>query len=109
MQIPGVNYTESFQPVASDTDIRVVIGIFLYYLQLFPRDEWELETLDVEVAFLNALLSYPVYIEWTKGLKELRLLSKEECDSTHVRGTDKSNVWKYRFTPPMDEDFYQYT
>jgi Reverse transcriptase (RNA-dependent DNA polymerase) len=82
MQIPGVDYTESFAPVASDTGIRVVIVIFLYYLHMFPRDEWVLETFDVEVAFLNALLSNPVYIEWPKGLKELGLLSKEECDNT---------------------------
>jgi Reverse transcriptase (RNA-dependent DNA polymerase) len=47
-----------------------------------PRDEWLLEMFDVEVAFLNALLSNPVYIEWPKGLKELELLSKEECDNT---------------------------
>jgi Reverse transcriptase (RNA-dependent DNA polymerase) len=29
VQIPGVDYTESFAPVASDTGIRVVFGIFL--------------------------------------------------------------------------------
>jgi Reverse transcriptase (RNA-dependent DNA polymerase) len=27
MQIPGVDYTESFAPVASDSGIRIVIGI----------------------------------------------------------------------------------
>jgi Reverse transcriptase (RNA-dependent DNA polymerase) len=80
MQIP--DYTESFAPVASDTGIRVFIGIFLYYLHMFPRDEWVLETFDVEVAFLKALLSNPVYIEWSKGLKELGLLNKEKCDNT---------------------------
>jgi Reverse transcriptase (RNA-dependent DNA polymerase) len=41
-----------------------------------------LETFDVEVAFLNALLKNPVYIEWPKGLKELRLLSQEETNNT---------------------------
>jgi Reverse transcriptase (RNA-dependent DNA polymerase) len=51
MQIPGVDYTESFAPVASDSGIRIVIGIFLYYFHLFPRDEWVLESFDVEVAF----------------------------------------------------------
>jgi Reverse transcriptase (RNA-dependent DNA polymerase) len=30
MQIPGVDYTESFEPVASDSGIRIVIEIFLY-------------------------------------------------------------------------------
>jgi Reverse transcriptase (RNA-dependent DNA polymerase) len=36
----------------------------------------------VEVAFLNALLKNPVYIEWLKGIKELGFLSKEESDNT---------------------------
>jgi Reverse transcriptase (RNA-dependent DNA polymerase) len=31
MQIPGVDYTEYFAPVASDTAIRVLISMFLYY------------------------------------------------------------------------------
>jgi hypothetical protein len=66
MQIPGVDYTKSIAPVASHTGIRVVIGIFFYYLYMFPRDEWVLETFDVEVAFMNALLSNPVYVEWPK-------------------------------------------
>jgi Reverse transcriptase (RNA-dependent DNA polymerase) len=30
IQIPGVDYTESFAPVASYAGIRVVVGIFLY-------------------------------------------------------------------------------
>jgi Reverse transcriptase (RNA-dependent DNA polymerase) len=84
MKIPGVEYTESFAPVASDTGIRVVIGIFLFYFHMFPKDAWLLETFDVEVAFLNALLSNPVYIEWPKGLMELGFLSKEECDNTYA-------------------------
>jgi Reverse transcriptase (RNA-dependent DNA polymerase) len=64
MQIPGVDYTESFAPVASDSRMRIVIGILLFFFHMFPQDEWVLETLDVEVAFLNALLKNPVYIEW---------------------------------------------
>jgi hypothetical protein len=31
MQMPGVDYTESSAPVASDTAIRVIISMFLYY------------------------------------------------------------------------------
>jgi Reverse transcriptase (RNA-dependent DNA polymerase) len=71
MQIPGVDYTESFAPVASDSGIRIVIGIFLYYLHQRPKDNWVLESFDVEVAFLNAMLSHPVHIAWPKGIKEL--------------------------------------
>jgi Reverse transcriptase (RNA-dependent DNA polymerase) len=49
MQIPGVDYTESFAPVASASGIRIVIGIFLFFLHMFPLDEWVRETFDVEV------------------------------------------------------------
>jgi Reverse transcriptase (RNA-dependent DNA polymerase) len=59
-----------------------VIGIFLYYFHMFPRDEWVLKSFDVEVAFLNALLTNPVCIEWPKGTKELGFLSKKESDNT---------------------------
>jgi Reverse transcriptase (RNA-dependent DNA polymerase) len=72
---------------------------------MFPRDEWVLETFDVEVALLNALLSNPVYIEWPKGLKELGLLSKEECDNMYVELTramygnkDSPLKWMKTFT-----------
>jgi Reverse transcriptase (RNA-dependent DNA polymerase) len=81
MQIPGVDYTESFASVASDSGIRIIIDIFLYFLHLCPRDEWALATFDVEVAFLNALKSNPVYIEGPKRLKELCFLSQEECNN----------------------------
>jgi Reverse transcriptase (RNA-dependent DNA polymerase) len=74
MQIPGVDYTESFAPVASDSGIRIVIGIFLYYLHHSPQDNWVLESFDVEVAFLNAMLSHPVYIKWPNGIKEFGFL-----------------------------------
>jgi Reverse transcriptase (RNA-dependent DNA polymerase) len=84
MQIPGIDYTESFAPVASDSSIRIVIGIFLFFLHMFPQDEWVLETFDVEIAFLNVLLKNPLYIEWPKGLKELGLVSQEE-PTIHVQ------------------------
>jgi Reverse transcriptase (RNA-dependent DNA polymerase) len=66
MQTPGVDYTELFAPVASDSGIRIVIRIFLHYIHQRPKDNWVLESFDVDVAFLNALLSHPVYIEWPK-------------------------------------------
>jgi Reverse transcriptase (RNA-dependent DNA polymerase) len=36
MQIPGLDFTESFAPVASDTSIKLVIGIFLYLQNNHP-------------------------------------------------------------------------
>jgi hypothetical protein len=68
MQIPGVGYTESFSPLASDTAIRLIVGLFLYCNHKFPLDEWKLELLDVEAAFLNSELDTEVYIEWPQGM-----------------------------------------
>ena len=31
MQVPGVNFIESFSPVAFDTSTRILIGFNLYY------------------------------------------------------------------------------
>jgi Reverse transcriptase (RNA-dependent DNA polymerase) len=78
MQIQGFDCTELFAPVASDSGIRIVIRIFLYYLHQRPQYNRVLESFDVEVAFLNAMLSHPVYIEWPKGIKECVFLSQEE-------------------------------
>jgi Reverse transcriptase (RNA-dependent DNA polymerase) len=73
---------QSFAPVASDTGIRVVIGVFLYYLHQKPEDNWVLESFDVEAAFLDAVLTHPVYIEWQKDIKEFGLLKEFECKTT---------------------------
>jgi hypothetical protein len=47
MQIPGVDYTEYFAPVASDTAIRTIIGLHLYYEHKYKADKWKLEMFDV--------------------------------------------------------------
>jgi Reverse transcriptase (RNA-dependent DNA polymerase) len=71
MQIPGVDYTESFAPVASDTAIRVLISMFLYYHHTDKKNKWDLEMFDVEAAFLNTDLDKQVFIEWPQGMQEL--------------------------------------
>ena len=50
VMIPGVDYTESFSPVATDTTIRVGIGVALYR----QGEGWTIELIDIEAAFLNA-------------------------------------------------------
>ena len=78
MQIPGVDYTESFAPVATDTSIRLTVGIYLYYDDLYPQEQWMLEMFDVEAAFLNAELTHPQYIEWPQGMFELGYITQED-------------------------------
>jgi Reverse transcriptase (RNA-dependent DNA polymerase) len=42
MQIPGVDFTESFATVASNTSIKLVIGIFIYLQTNHPNLNWVL-------------------------------------------------------------------
>ena len=77
MQIPGVDYTESFCPVATDTALRIIFGIVLY-----KHDEgWVCESYDVEAAFLEpSMKDLEMYIGLPEGLVELGFMSKEEAD-----------------------------
>ena len=60
-QIPGVDFTETFAPVASDATIKTVLAVTLYY-------GWIAEAIDVEAAFLNADVDEDIYIEPQEGL-----------------------------------------
>lgn len=73
-QIPGIDYTESFSPVATDTAIRITISISLYY------DDWVVHVMDIEAAFLEGKLQIPMFIEWLPGMVELGYLTQEEAD-----------------------------
>ena len=67
--IPGVDYMESFSPVATDTTVRVTIAVTLYR----SKDAWINELIDIGSAFLNADLDSdtPIYAEWPEGMVEL--------------------------------------
>ena len=76
MQIPGVDYSESFSPVVNDTTTRVVLGLTLH--KQHELDDWICEMFDVEAAFLNATLDIPMYLEWPEGMVELGFITAEE-------------------------------
>ena len=70
MQIPGVDYTESFAPLADDISVKVAFALSLYYTSQYPPGAWVEEMIDVEAAFLNASLPEPVYIEIPSDFEE---------------------------------------
>ena len=49
MKFPGVDFTESFYLVTSDTSTKILIGLTLYY----EDDGYTAELCDVEAAFLH--------------------------------------------------------
>ena len=56
MQIPGVDYTEKFSPVAQPTSVRAILAIALYF-------DWITELVNIEAAFLEGRLKVKTYDE----------------------------------------------
>ena len=70
MQIPGVDYTEKFSPVATDSSIRIVFGLTLYW---WDSKGWRNMGLDVEAAFLEGKLDEPMYLKCPRSCTFLHL------------------------------------
>ena len=78
-QIPGVDYTESFSPVANDSTIKV------FFLIVLSQNNWIAIMSDIEAAFLEADLDVPVFVEWPEGMEKLGLLTKKEREETCIK------------------------
>ncbi|KAD6795802.1 hypothetical protein E3N88_06698 [Mikania micrantha] len=59
-QIEGIDYTETFAPVARFETIRVIIAIAAHH-------GWKLHQLDVKTAFLNGELNEEIYVQQPEG------------------------------------------
>ena len=101
MQVPGVDFTEKFSPVATDTSTRIIIGLVLYY----SHAGWVCEAFDVEAAFLEPYMDIEMYVQWPEGIVELGFLTEEQRDSTCVQlrksmygNVDAALRWLREFT-----------
>ena len=61
-QIEGVDYDETFAPVARFSSIRVVISVV-------AEMGWRIHQMNVKTAFLNGLLQEEVYLEQPQGFQ----------------------------------------
>jgi hypothetical protein len=59
-QIQGVDYEETFSPVAMLKSVRILLAIAAYY-------NYEIWQMDVKTAFLNGHLSEDVYMTQPEG------------------------------------------
>jgi uncharacterized protein YihD (DUF1040 family) len=66
-QVPGIDYVESYSPLATNTTIKVTLAVTMEQMAL--HSNWVIEMVDVEAAFLNAPVDTDVYIELPEGLK----------------------------------------
>ena len=61
-QKEGIDYEETFTPVARYTSIRTIIS-------LAAKMKWKLYQMDVKNAFLNGVIEEQVYIEQPRGFE----------------------------------------
>ena len=61
-QKEGIDYEETFTPVARYTSIRFVISLAAYM-------GWEIHQMDVTIAFLNGVIKEEVYIKQLEGFE----------------------------------------
>jgi hypothetical protein len=61
-QKEGIDYEETFTPVARYTSIRTIIS-------LVAKLKWKLHQIDVKTAFLNGIIEEQVYIEQPQGFE----------------------------------------
>jgi transposase InsO family protein len=54
-QVYGIDYAETYAPVARYSSIRLIIALAAHY-------DWELHQLDVKTAYLNGELDVPIYM-----------------------------------------------
>ena len=61
-QIEGIDYEETFAPVARYSSIRTI-------LSLRAQMGWHIHQMDVKIAFLNEIIEEEVYIEQPEGFE----------------------------------------
>ncbi|GJX10475.1 retrotransposon protein, putative, ty1-copia subclass [Tanacetum coccineum] len=84
-QLYGVDYEETFSPVADIRAIRILISIAAYY-------DYEIWQMDVKTAFLNGYLDEDIYMVQLKGFIDPNHPRKNPGES---HWTTVKNIFKY--------------
>jgi hypothetical protein len=91
MQIPGIDYDETFSPVAHFESIRLLLALAVL-------EDWEIYQLDIKSAFLNGVLNKEIYMEQPQGF----IIVRQETKVCHLRKViyglkQASHVWNKQF------------
>ncbi|HEY9710756.1 MAG TPA: reverse transcriptase domain-containing protein, partial [Oculatellaceae cyanobacterium] len=80
-QVPGIDYTEKFSPLATDTTTRLLIA-----LTLWNQDkQWVCESIDIEAAFLEGSIEEPTFMEFPPGAVKLGYITEQDKKSKCIQ------------------------
>ncbi|GJT95850.1 retrotransposon protein, putative, ty1-copia subclass [Tanacetum coccineum] len=90
-QTPGIDYEETFSPVADIRAIRILIAIAAFY-------DYEIWQMDVKTAFLNGYLNEEVYMEQPEGFVSQKYPNRVCKLKRSIYGLKQaSRQWNKRF------------
>nr|GEX16135.1 retrotransposon protein, putative, Ty1-copia subclass [Tanacetum cinerariifolium] len=90
-QTPGIDYEETFSPVADIKAIKILIAIAAYY-------DYEIWQMDVKTSFLNRYLNKEVYMEQPDGFVNPKYLNRVCKLKRSIYGLKQaSRQWNKRF------------
>ncbi|GJR14127.1 retrotransposon protein, putative, ty1-copia subclass [Tanacetum coccineum] len=96
-QTYGVDYEETFSPVADIRAIRILIAIAAYY-------DYEIWQMDVKTAFLNGHLSEEVYMEQPEGFVNPKYPNRSDkwlnAMNVEMQSMKHNKVWDLVDLPP---------
>ena len=96
-QIHGIDYDETFSPVAMVKSIRILLAIAAYY-------DYEIWQMDVKTAFLNGSLEEDVYMTQPEGFDDPRCSMKVCKLLRSIYGLKQaSRRWNIRFDETVKE------
>ena len=90
-QIPGIDYDETFSPVAHFESLRLLLALAIL-------EDWEIHQLDVKSAFLNGVLDKEIYMEQPQGFIIARQENKVCRLKKAIYGLKQaSRAWNLQF------------
>nr|GEX25892.1 retrovirus-related Pol polyprotein from transposon TNT 1-94 [Tanacetum cinerariifolium] len=94
-QLCGVDYKETFSPVADIKAIRILISIATYY-------DYEIWQMDVETALLNGYLDEDIYmvqpeVDWKSSKQSTTAMSATEAEYIAASEVAMESVWIRKF------------
>jgi hypothetical protein len=72
-QVPGVDYSANFSPVVNEVTMRIILLLKL-------KNDWDMQLIDVETAFLYGELEEEIYLHIPSGYNEVfGKIDSEKC------------------------------
>ncbi|XP_071689253.1 uncharacterized protein [Rutidosis leptorrhynchoides] len=102
---PGVDYNETFAPVARLDTIRALVA-------LAAQRRWKIYQLDVKSAFLNGFLEEEIYVEQPQGFikkgkenQKQETVAQSSAEAEYVAAANSANqaIWLKRILEDMGE------